>query len=359
MIVNDISHNWDYHRAGPETRPKGRSKSWSLTTNPTNIMNSSIKDSEVDANASPPQGSTPKTTPKKTNRRGRGSREKAAEKFRKHKNETVGAAMIADRINKFHLEHGIDQSELFGEMVSSIPVVKPEQPVSVSTHKLAEVAEKTVHTLVNACKVPSQDVAFDVTTVQLAASLQLDAKVFLARQKSSAPIVDGEREVRVERVVRNLSTGILPIAVFLDQVGLAECDSQKFYPVTNEANGDGVIYSFSHSDFHEPDLFHHDIYPVLLGGWRTADNELVDVNNCIDLHARGFRGGEMFLRLTDAAAAVEAGVVTPEGQLAVPVNALPPVLPPWGEYLELVFRNNMPPLDDIFARYLEFISGLN
>lgn len=72
---------------------------------------------------------------------------------------------------------GFIPDELFGPMTASLQVVKPVQEVEISTHKLPEVAAKTVETLVNACKVPTTNILQDIETVQLASSLQLEAKL--------------------------------------------------------------------------------------------------------------------------------------------------------------------------------------
>jgi hypothetical protein len=297
--------------------------------------------------------SSPQPGKKKKNRRGAGSRAKAAEKYREHKNETIGIPYIQDRIAKFKLANGYTTEDLFGQMSVSIPVTAPPQPVTISTHKLPEVARATVETLVSACKVPSQDVEHDVETVQLAASLQLGAKIRYAQQNTPFQTISPAEDTLAESVVRNISQSILPIAVFIDQIGKFELDGQTFVPVEDVAH-DGRLYSFSYSNLRNCDLVDRTSYRYLSDQAFTIDGQPFVLRDVIDTGRVGVHGGRVYMRVHDEAAARAADIIDDQGRVNPNLVILPP--PDVVEFFELRFGHALPTPEQIFARYVEFLS---
>lgn len=289
------------------------------------------------------------------NRRGRGSRNKASERFRDHKNEAVAVDYMSERVGKFRLAYGYTPDQLFGPLVNNISTVRPVQKVIVSTHKLGEVARFTVETLIRACKVPSHDVEFDIVTVQLAASLQLFSKLYYARANTPFAIVDFNLERLAERVYKNIDQSILPIAAMIDQIGAFEFDNQMFIPVDEVSDHDLRYYSFSFPVLCNElgDVVEREKYPFLQRGLvdhagRVIPGQYVKIADIRDDH-----GFEYYVLITDREAALQSGALRPDGQfdIAQVIHGAAGISVVHG-----LIRNGIPEPDEIFRRYLEFLT---
>lgn len=314
---------------------------------------------EVDNNSTTAAEQSPNVEKKKS-RRGFKSRQKAAEKFRTHKNETKGAEFIKNRINSMRSAMGFIPDELFGPMVTSLQVIKPVQEVEISTHKLPEVAAKTVETLVNACKVPTTNINRDIETVQLAASLQLEAKLCSAQRNTPFATSDSALDIRVERTCNNLQQSILPVAAYLDQIGRVEVDGQTFVPREGKSEN-GELLSFSFKNLVDPSLYNKDQYGFIQGVLVTADgNPFQSAGQLYPMNKVGMHGGNVHLEVFNQTLAVQNHLLTlgPNGEVILNpdlgVRVFPP--PDIGRFIELGPRSDLPTFDQVVERYHEFMS---
>lgn len=295
-----------------------------------------------------PSTSAP-SAPRTGNRRGKGSKNKASEKFRDSKNSSKGNAYVSNRNTTLNLQYGITHDALFGPLCLDLALVKPVHQIIITTHLLAQVCQLTVETLLDACKVPTQNRQRDVETVQLAASLQLFGKMYYARANTPYSDAMAGRQVLAERVSRHLDQCILPIAVFLDQIGCCEFNGQKFIP-NEERHQDGNFYTFNYVHLRNVAVFHRDYFPFLRDQPVDARTGFVfnHLAQCIPvLHGRrpavGPNGGNMYIWVHDAEA-------------FDPEEVLPFYPRDIAEYIELVPGTQLPAPDDIFPRYFEFLA---
>nr|BCP45655.1 hypothetical protein [Osugoroshi virus] len=285
----------------------------------------------------------------KPNRRGSGSRKKAAEKYRTHKNETVGKKFIDDRISKFILENACDVEELFGQLSISVPTTVPSQPIPITTHLIEEVAEQTVRTLVASCKVPTPDIEADIETVKSAASLQVFAKVRISQQNTPFQTISPDEDTLAEQVVRNASTAILPIASYIDQIGQVEVDGQTFIPV--EEPTQGVFKSYNYVKLRDN---------IVEGADTVIDiptGNALPIQDLIRLDQMGARGGELALYVISREDAIARNIIDANNVINPQVLANELIPPPEVAHIVEVRagRRVLPPVD-IFRRYAEFLS---
>lgn len=309
------------------------------------MSQSSTPDLKVDGS----QASTSTSAPAKYKRRGKGSRNKASEKFRGDKNESQGKPVISDRISTLNLQYGVTPEDLFGALCLDLALVKPVHQIVITTHKLAHVCRLTVETLLDACKVPTVNRQRDIETVQLVASLQLFAKMYYA--KSNTPYSDPipYRQVLAERVYRHCDQCILPIATFIDQIGAVDVNGQKFIP-DDLRHANGNHYTFNYVHLSSRAVYQRENYPFLRDlptNARTGDlfHHLGDCERVLDngRPVLGPHGGEMFVWVHDP-------------NLFDPAHVQPFYPVEVAEYVELVMGVALPTPDDIFPRYFEFLT---
>lgn len=205
-----------------------------------NFQTKADADANAPANAETGEDKQSPTSKKK----GKGAKSRQAERFREKKNKEFGAA-LDKKIEEFKISLGYKPEELFGTRQIN-PVIKPQLEVPVSTQIIGEICDTTAEVLHTACKVPpapgvtpQEAIQYDAETLKFATALQLEAKFFNGR-KGSEYLVDVHNERLVQRVCNLLSDALIPISVYLDQVGRFSIDGQIFIPATS---GHAFVYS--------------------------------------------------------------------------------------------------------------------
>lgn len=163
----------------------------------------------------------------KHNRRGKASKGRQAEKFRLKKNEeerTRTKEYISDTIQKLCPYASLDellQSLSKGETVEHRPAEVEIQLTAVDT-----LAESTVDYLRNR---RVEILADDKNTLVEVITLQARAKTEICRRKT--PFIDtSASDPFINKVEKHFTKSFKNIAVYLDQIGMAVIDEQRFVP---------------------------------------------------------------------------------------------------------------------------------
>lgn len=181
-------------------------------------------------------------------RRGRGSKSRQAEKFREKKNIEWDKNFQAS-IEKKKIELGYSSEDLFGKRTISA-VTTPQLQVPINTDTVSELCDLVAETLHTACKIPpspnvphdEDTIAYDADTLRWVSSVQIEAKMYHARAGTefSPSTQAGVRDIAQDAPIL-LPEAILPLSVFIDQIGRFVLDTQIFVPSYNGVQDFGYI----------------------------------------------------------------------------------------------------------------------
>lgn len=187
--------------------------------------------------APPPESSSSlKNDVKKRGRRGKGSKQHQAEKFRTRKNTDFDNELQA-KIQDLKISLGYTPQELFG-IRSVTSIIKPQLQFNLDTLCFGPLCEFSSEILHNTCKLsPSIDVEetatidHDAETLMWVTAMQLEAKIFAARSGTQFPIDPSEQTtLRIQRTNLLFPDALTPIAIVLDQIGRFSFNDQIFVP---------------------------------------------------------------------------------------------------------------------------------
>lgn len=171
-------------------------------------------------------------------RKGKGARSNQAEQFRVKKNQQFQQGLDR-KLEEFRVQLGYSSADILGQRNLN-PQIHPQHEIEVDISTIVELCHDTAEVLHTACKVPpspntDQAIDYDAETLLWAASLQIETKIFNARLQSNF-LPDIRFERLATRVNKLLGNALLPITVFIDQIGKFPLNDQVFIP---KISGDG------------------------------------------------------------------------------------------------------------------------
>lgn len=191
-----------------------------------------------------------KSSEKRKNRRGLGSKSKQAEAFRSKKNKGFDDDLVK-KIENLKISFGYVPRELFGvRMCTSL--IRPQIEFPVNTDSVGYLCQQIVELLHHACKIPSAQeaaedevVQFDIDTLMWVTALQIEAKMQFARTGTQfLPHLNRDVGNRVDRTELLLKRALTPLAVYVDQIGRFTVQEQIFVPSISGSH-DFVFYCLS------------------------------------------------------------------------------------------------------------------
>lgn len=184
------------------------------------------------------EGDTPTITKPKDDRkrRGRGSKDKQAERFRSKKNQGFDEELQL-KLQKFKISLGYTPEQLFGKR-NLTAVVRPQLEFPIYTDTIGELCDDVAMVLHEACKVPPSSevpedkvIDYDAETLKWVSALQIESKLYYARSGTNfIPELEPEVANRALRTNTLLSDALVPLAVYLDQIGRFDVQDQLFVP---------------------------------------------------------------------------------------------------------------------------------
>lgn len=231
-------------------------------------------------------------------RKGRGAASRQAENHRTKIN-IKGEQVIEKGLNSQLVSLGYSASEVLGDLLDTV-IVTPSLDVRVSTHVAIELISKTVDTLYYACKLsppagktPDVGRLFDKETLFFVTAYQLEAKLYFAQTKWQRTFISDERDSRVRSTARLLDRSLIPMAIYIDQIGWTRASEQVFVPM---------------SDHHRSTLPEDWFDPR--NSSRLREYGAVVPDGVINLNRVDFTGRNLGLRIVDQQGAVEQGIIT-------------------------------------------------
>lgn len=188
-------------------------------------------------NAPPPESSSSsKDDVKKRGRRGKGSKQHQAEKFRTRKNVDFDRELQA-KIENLKISLGYTPQELFGSR-SVTSIIRPQILFLLDSSCFGYVCDFSAEILHSACKLsPSPDtdeqaaISYDAETLMWVTAIQIEAKIFAARTGSQYHNDPSEHKMlRVQRANLLFPDALTPLAILFDQIGRFTFNDQIFIP---------------------------------------------------------------------------------------------------------------------------------